>query len=73
MTSFFTVVINKLTLLGYILSWVTMTRYTMYYHTNVANSDHYNAHYFAKNIIVDKLIDNYASSVVSVESISPGH
>ena len=34
-----TVVINKLELLGYILSLVTLTRY-------VANSGYYNAHYF---------------------------
>ena len=27
----------------------------------------------SKNIIVDKLINNYAASVFSVESISPGH
>ena len=45
-TSFFTVVINILMLLGYNLSLVTLTRYAMYYHTHVANSDYYNAHYF---------------------------
>ena len=45
-TSFFIVVINKVKLLGYILSLVTLTRYTMYYHTHVANSDFYIAHYF---------------------------
>ena len=43
---FFIVVINKVKLLGYILSLVTLTRYTMYYHTHVANSDFYIAHYF---------------------------
>ena len=60
-------------LLGYNLSLVTLTRYTMYYHTHVAIVTIIIHTTSSKNIIVDKLIDNYASSVVSVESILPGH
>ena len=43
--SFLLQYLKKIKLLCYILSSLSLTRYTMYYYTHVANSDFYNVHY----------------------------
>ena len=71
-TSFLLFLLNKLKLLGCILYLVTLDILCIITHMwrIVTILMHTTS---SKNIIVDKLIISYASSVVSVYSMSPGH